>query len=184
VSKEEARTILADANSLIDLIKLAVLIPVTEMAEYHYLVTEEVIKEIKWPEQVKVLDGSLQKGKLHRVSLYSLEELALFARLQQNLDSGEAASLAYAAINGCFLLSDEIQGAFMREVRSHIGEKKLIRTATLLAQAIDSHIVSVEDLSARLGLLRTTATSSRDKDDVEHLARVLDRVKKLISGGK
>lgn len=184
MSEEETPSLLIDANSLIDLIKLSMLIPVTEMADYHFLVTEEVIMEIKWPEQVRVLDASLQNGMLRRISLSSLEELALFARLHQILDLGEAASLAYAAVNACYLLSDETQGAFMREVRRHIGEKRLVRTATLLAQTIDSHIVSVVDLSARLGLLRATAASSREKDDVEHLARVLDRVKKLISGGK
>jgi hypothetical protein len=100
------------------------------------------------------------------------------------LDSGEAASLAYATIHQTLLLSDETQRAFMREVRSHIGENRLIRTARLLARAIESHILSLSHLEKRLKILQETARNPREKDDVEHYGRVLNRVREPMQGGK
>ena len=182
MSEEKASPIVVDANSLIDLIKLDALISVTKIADYRFLVVDEVVGEIRWPGQVRILGSVLKSGSAFRVSLCTTEELALFTRLQAVLDLGESASLAYASLHSCLLLSDETQRAFMREVIALIGEERLVRTPSLLAQAIESHIVSLSGLKSRLGMLKRTAATPRERDDVGHLQRVLDRVRERIKG--
>jgi len=107
--------------------------------------------------------------------------LELFSNLQTVLDKGEAASLAYASINQCLFLSDETQRAFMREVRALIEENRLVRTHSVLAIAIERQKLAFSGLKTELEKLKKTASTSRDRDDIQHLQRVLDRVRKALS---
>jgi predicted nucleic acid-binding protein len=166
VSEEKASPIIVDANSLIDLIKLGALIAVTQIVAYHLLVTEEVMREIRRPDQVRILRHAMERGQISRVSIRNTDELELFIRLQPVLDPGETASLAYASIHQCLFLSDETQRAFMREVRALIGEKRLVRTHTILAAAISSQALSFSSLKTGFEKLRKSASCPRDLDDI------------------
>jgi len=180
VGEDKATPVVVDANALIDLIKLSALIPVTKIAGYRFLVVEEVVGEIRRPGQAEILKSAIRKCCLLRVSLNLSEELALFARLHAVLGRGESASLAYASRHGCLFLSDETQRAFMREVIALIGEKSLIRTPVLLACAVASHTISLASLKSRLKTLKELAAGPKDRDDLEHLDRVLDRLQKSL----
>jgi len=180
--EERGSPIVADANSLIDLIKLDTIRPVTKMSDYRLIIVDEVVEEIRRPNQVKILESIINDGSVFRVSLITAEELALFTRLQAILDLGESASLSYASLHGCFFLSDETQRAFMRETVALIGEDRLIRTPCLLARAIKSHRVSPSNLKIHLEMLKRTAATPRDRDDVVHLQRILERAHEMAKG--
>jgi len=179
VSEEKRSPLIVDAHSLIDLIKLGTLLRITQITDYHFLVIDEVVNEIRQPEQARVLEEAIIRKLIFRVSLSTLNELELFARLQTVLDLGEAASLAYASINQCLFLSDETQRAFKREVRDLIGEKRLVRTHLILAIAIERQKLGLSALKAEVEKLKKTASSSRDQDDIQHFQRVLDRVREI-----
>ncbi len=180
MSEEKPSPLIIDANSLIDLIKLQALISVAQLIEYQFLVTDEVVNEIRRPDQAIILQAAIKERLIYKVSISTLDELELFTKLQAVLDLGEASSLAFASINQCLFLSDETQRAFMREVRSLIGEKRLVRTYTVLAMAIRHQKLAFSGLKSELEKLKKTASSSRDWDDIRHFLRVLDRVRKLI----
>ncbi|MFZ2055017.1 MAG: hypothetical protein WAU81_12590 [Candidatus Aminicenantales bacterium] len=181
MSEGKSVALIVDANSLIDLIKLGALISVAQLAEYQFLIIDEVVNEIRRPEQAGILQEAIRRGLISKVSISTLNELELFAKLQTVLDLGEAASLAYASINRCLFLSDETQRAFMREVRAHIGEKRLVRTHTVLAVAIKRQKLGLSALKAEVEKLKKTAYTLRDWDDIQHLQRVLDRTREAIS---
>ncbi|MEW5901608.1 MAG: hypothetical protein AB1715_09125, partial [Acidobacteriota bacterium] len=73
----------------------------------------------------------------------------------------------------------ETQRAFMREARALIGEKRLVRTHALLATAIESQILAFSGLKTELEKLKKTASCPRDQDDIQHLERVLNRVREI-----
>ncbi|MEW5817697.1 MAG: hypothetical protein AB1798_20170, partial [Spirochaetota bacterium] len=98
MSEEKASPIIVDANSLIDIIKLGALNSVMRIADYHFLVIDEVVREIRRTDQASILKHPMERGLISRVSISNLDELELFAQLQTVLDPGEAASLAYASI--------------------------------------------------------------------------------------
>lgn len=180
MSEDKASLVVVDANALIDLIKLSALIPVTNIAGYRFLVVEEVVGEIRRPGQAEILKSAIRKGCISTVMLNLPEELALFARLYAVIGRGESASLAYASLHGCLFLSDEKQRAFMREVVALIGEKNLIRTPDLLAGAVKSRAISLAGLKSRVKALKDLAAGPKDRDDLEHLDRVLDRIRKSL----
>lgn len=107
------------------------------------------------------------------------EELELFSRLFSKLGSGEAASLAYAYYNNYFLLSDENNRDFMREVRGTITEGKLKRLPEVLFELIRLGISSLSEMKDRIKDLENRASTPRDFNDIEHLKRVLKKVEKM-----
>ena len=181
MSKEKSVALIADANSLIDLIKLGALSSVAQLAEYQLLVIDGVVMGIRRPEQSRSLQEAIRRELISRVSITTLDELDLFVRLQTVLDAREAASLVYAAINSCLFLSDETQRAFMRQILALIEENRLVRTHSVLALAIKRQKLVLSALEAAVEKLKKTATTSRDRDDIQHLQRVLDRVRKALS---
>lgn len=173
-------SIVIDANSVIDLIKLNVLYVVTKASGYVFLITEEVTSEIKWPSQRNVLQKILNADLVSQVSLNDTEELELYSKLRATLDSGESASLAYARYHNCYLLSDENDRAFMREVRRIITERRLKRTPELLAETIRTRSLSLSDLKRRIDDLRNEILTQRDADDICHFENVLKEVEKIL----
>ncbi len=172
--------IVMDANSVIDLIKLDVLPVVPKVSGYVFLITEEVTSEIKWDKQRNVLQKIINARLIWRVSLNDIEELKLFSELTTTLDIGEAASLAYARYHNCYILSDENNRAFMREVRRIITEHRLKRTPELLVETIRTRSLSLSDLKRRIDYLRKKVSTQRDADDISHFENVLKEIERML----
>jgi hypothetical protein len=68
----------------------------------------------------------------------------------------------------------------MREVHALIGEKSLIRTPVLLARAVASHAITLAGLRSRVKMLKESAAGPKDRDDLEHLDRVLERAQQSL----
>jgi len=172
--------IVMDANSVIDLIKLGVLHKVSKVSGYIFLITEEVDREIKWANQRNVLQKIMNAWLICKVSLNDIEELKLFSELTTTLDIGEAASLAYARYHNCYMLSDENNRAFMREVRRIITEHRLKRTPELLVETIRTSSLSLSDLKRRIDYLRKKVSTQRDADDICHFENVLKEIERML----
>lgn len=174
------RDLIVDANALIDLIKLDLLVITCELPGYRFHLVEEVYKEITWPEQKRALQTVIKNNLILLESLVELEELELFARLSSILGSGEAASLAHAHYHNYYLLSDENNRTFRREVGRTITLNKIKRTTDIIVEAIRLGKVTFSVINDRIRSLENRACTPRDFDDVEHIKRVLERIRTKV----
>jgi hypothetical protein len=172
--------LLLDANAIIDLAKLGVLADVLRLPRYEPLVTPIVRGEVRRPEQAEALAAAIATGAIGQVALEGIEQYALLAPITKAVGTADAECLVAASQLGGLLASDETRRTFMREARRLIGGERLVRLHALLAEAIASGLVTMERLRGAVAALAATAESPRDRDDVEHLERVLARVEETI----
>jgi len=59
------------------------------------------------------------------------------------MGSGEASCIAIAQCRGLYLASDE-RGAFLREAKARVGERKLLTTPSLFVLAIRGGLITVD----------------------------------------
>jgi len=176
-ASDPSRQLLLDTNVVIDLLKLDALPVVAQLQPYTLLIVAEVKAELVRPDQAETLEHLIEGGAIREVALESIEEQAQFAKLLEVVGKGEAACLAIAHHRGTLIASDETHRALMREIRRLVGEDHLVRTAALLAETIGAQLTTLDQLERRVAELTERATGARDRDDVQHLARVLDRVR-------
>ena len=163
MSEEKPSPLIIDANSLIDLIKLGALFSVAQLAEYQFLVIDEVVSEVRRPEQARILKEAIRRGLISKVSISTPDELELFAKLQTVLDLGEAASLAYASINQPpFSLRRNTTGIHERSPGSHRREE------------IGQNACGFGDChqASEIGLLRTKKRTGETQKDSIQLKRL------------
>lgn len=102
---------------------------------YSFVVPEQVVAEVTYPEQAKALKEALRAGHLSQQSSTDVAEIALYAELEVRMGKGEAACLAMAASRGWRLASDDRGRAFRRLVRERIDEKNFVNTVVLVSLA-------------------------------------------------
>jgi len=176
MSTERQRVpLLLDANVIIDLAKLGIMADVVRLQRYEPMVTPIVRGEIRRPEQAEALAAGIAAGAIREVALEGIEQYALLAPISEAIGAADAECLVAASQLGGMLASDETRRKFMREARRLIGGERLVRLHALLAEAIASGLVTMERLRGAVAALAATAESPRDRDDVEHLERVLAR---------
>jgi len=179
-AERQRAPLLLDANVIIDLLKLGALLEVARLPRYELLVATVVRAEVRRPEQAAALEAAIADGAVQEVALDSLEEQALMAPIRDTIGAADAACLAGAAHRGGLVASDEQRGKFMREARRLVGEERLVRSHSLLAEAIAANLVTMDRLRGAVAAFAATAATARDHDDVEHLERVLARVEGTI----
>lgn len=183
MSPERQRVpLVLDANVIIDLVKLGVLLDVARLPRYQPLVPSVVRAEVRRPGQAEALAAAIAAGAVGEVELKSIEEQTLMAPISDTIGAADSACLAAAAYRGGMVASDEQRGKFMREMKRLVGEAQLLRSHVLLAEAIVEGLVTLERLHGALASLAATASTPRDRDDVEHLERVLARCAVSIGG--
>jgi predicted nucleic acid-binding protein len=109
VSPPEAsivRVVVTDTNILINLIHIGRLDLLGKLAPYSFAVPEEVVKEVREPQQAQALHTAMS-GLLLEVQLADPAELKVYADLIQILGSGEAACLSLAQCRQWLIASDE-----------------------------------------------------------------------------
>lgn len=116
------------------------------------MVPDDVIAEIRDPVQRACLDDAIEKDALTRCSLLDPGGLTFFAGLRATLGAGESACLALARLNGWHVASDE-RRAFLRAIREHIGESRLLTTRDIYAQAIRAGCLTVAEADADKAVL-------------------------------
>lgn len=140
----ETVVVITDANVLINLLRIGQLPLLGALHAHQFLVPEEVIGEITDPAQREALASAVAAGYLEQVVVDTMESLALFAELRDVMGRGEAACLALAATIGCHIASDE-KKRFRRRAIELIGEARILRTESILLEAIRQGRISVPE---------------------------------------
>ena len=138
------RVVVTDTNILINLIHIGRLDLLGKLPPYSFVVPEEVVKEVREPQQAQALHTAMSSGLLSEVQLADPAELKVYADLIQILGSGEAACLSLAQCRHWLIASDE-KKKFRRETLARLGARRLLNTPGILSLAISGGIITVED---------------------------------------
>jgi predicted nucleic acid-binding protein len=138
------RVVVTDTNILINLIHIGRLDLLGKLASYSFAIPEEVVKEVREPNQANALQTAISSGLLVEVQLADPAELKVYADLIQILGSGEAACLSLAQCRQWLIASDE-KKKFRRETLARLGAGRLLNTPGILSLAISGGIITVED---------------------------------------
>jgi predicted nucleic acid-binding protein len=137
------RTVVVDANVIINLIHAELLALLGTIPGYEFVVAEEVVAEIVDPIQREQLDRALVDGRLRVETITEPDDLAQYAELRRTLGGGEAGSLVLAQRHGWLIASDE-KRRFQREATTRLGTGRTVNTAGILLLAIRGGIISIE----------------------------------------
>lgn len=138
------QVVVTDANILINLLHIGRLSILGGLAQFQFVVPDEVAAEILDEEQAAALQAAIDAQHLVRVSFQDTEELTAFAALASSLGKGESACLALAQHRGWWVASDE-GGAFRREAQQRLGPGRLLNTPGLLLSAIRAGVLTIEE---------------------------------------
>ena len=138
------RVVVTDTNILINLLHIGRLDLLGKLPPYSFVVPEEVVKEVREPQQAQALHTAMSSGLLSEVQLADPAELKVYADLIQILGSGEAACLSLAKCRHWLIASDE-KKKFQRETLARLGAGRLLNTPGILSLAISGGIITVED---------------------------------------
>lgn len=138
----ETIVVITDANVLINLLRIGQLPLLGALDAYRFLVPEEVVDEITDLAQSEQVASAIASGYLEKIAVVTMEALGLFAELRDVMGRGEAACLALAATTGSYLASDE-KKRFRRRAVELIGEARILRTESILLEAIRQGRITV-----------------------------------------
>jgi predicted nucleic acid-binding protein len=140
----KVQIVVTDTNVLINLIHIGCLLILGSLAQFEFVVPDEVVAEILKEEQAVALQAAIDAKHLSREAFQDTEELTTFAALASFLGKGESACLALAQQRGWWVASDE-GGAFRREAQQRLGPGRLINTPGLLLSAIRAGVLTVDE---------------------------------------
>jgi predicted nucleic acid-binding protein len=146
--------VITDANVLINLIHIGRLSLLGGLESYEFRVPLEVLNEILEPEQRAAVDAALAAGDIAKITVDTPETLALFGSLRDVMGQGEAACLALAAKGGFYIASDE-KKRFRRQAIELIGKERILRTESILVEAIRRKHISVAEADGYKTVLET-----------------------------
>ena len=138
------RTLVVDANIIINLLHVGRLALLAALPGYECVVPEEVVAEITNPAQRQELDVAISNGYLRVETITDFDDLVEYAELRRTLGRGEAACLVLARPHGWLVASGE-KGRFQREASTRLGLGRTVNTAGLFVAAIRAGLVSIED---------------------------------------
>src|ERR1700675_1247664 len=146
------RVVVTDTNILINLLHISRLDLLGKLPPYSFVVPEEVVKEVREPQQAQALRTAMSSGLLSEVQLADPAELKVYADLIQILGSGEAACLSLAQCRHWLIASDE-KKKFRRETLARLGAGRLLNTPGILTLAISRGILTIEDADGAKAVL-------------------------------
>jgi predicted nucleic acid-binding protein len=146
------RVVVTDTNILINLIHVGLLDLLGKLPPYSFVIPEEVVREIKDPDQASAVQAAITSSLLQVIQLTDPAELTVFAGLIHILGIGEAACLSLAQCRNWLIASDE-KKKFHREAISRLGTGRLLNTPGILTHAITSGVITVEDADQAKSLL-------------------------------
>lgn len=136
------RTVAVDTNVLVNFLHVDRLDLLGRIPGYVFVAPEDVVSEVKYPDQTRRLEEALARGDVHRDVVKS-EERSVYAELCQTVGKGEAACLAIANGRGWLVATDELRRV-RRWAREHLGEGRTLNTPGLLVLAIRCGVLTVE----------------------------------------
>jgi predicted nucleic acid-binding protein len=163
--RESCHTVVVDTNVLINLLQVNRLDLLAQIPEYVFVVPEDVVKEVTYPDQARCLKAAVARGDVRRDTVES-DERSDYAELCQTVGKGEAACLAIAKARGWLVATDEV-GRVRRWSRENLGQGRMINTPGLLVLAINNGVLTVEEadqIKAALERRRFRMTFASFKD--------------------
>lgn len=151
----DVRVAVTDTNIVINLIHAQLLELLGRLPPYSFVIPEEVVKEVRDPDQAKAARTAISSGVLQLVQLTDPAELTIYAELLQILGSGEAACLSLAHCRRWLIASDE-KRKFRRETVARLGAGHLLNTPGILTLAISNGVITVEECRSGKSGARTT----------------------------
>lgn len=142
MAAETVTVVITDANILINFIHIGQLHLLGVLEGYRFQAPADVIAEILNEDQRDAVAGAIAAGSIEQVVVDSVDGLALFAELRGVMGRGEAACLALAVTAGCHVASDE-RKRFRRRAVELLGESRILRTESLLLEAIRQSRITV-----------------------------------------
>jgi predicted nucleic acid-binding protein len=157
-------TVVVDATVIIHLAKAGKLHLLGSLERWHFVVPDQVVEEVSYPEQAAALARALAEGQLRQESSTDLNEMASYAVLRQRMGSGEAACISMAGSRGWLVASDDQGKAFKRLVRERIGDGRLIDTAQIIHSACERRLLSEDEAATISSLARGDDIEDPEKD--------------------
>ena len=127
------------------LINLAIVdrLPILEnIPGARFLVLEDVRSEVTEPSQRSRMERAIEDGKLDTTQLKGEKALETYAELRRVLGKGDAACVAYAEANECFVATDDRR--MMKEIDRRCGKGRTITTPGLIVLAIRAGVITIE----------------------------------------
>ena len=151
---KERTVVVTDANVLINFAHIQQLSLLGAIEVYHFQVPTDVVDEILDDAQRAAVLEAIAADNLEQVTVNSLDAVALFAQLRDVMGRGEASCLALAVSTGAYVASDE-KKLFRRRAIELLGEERILRTESVLLEAIRQGRISVADADAFKATLET-----------------------------
>lgn len=146
--------VIVDANILINLLKIGRFSLLRSLTGYAFRIPQEVLQEIRHPDQQAELLHALQEGWIEEIRIDDMEELRLYAHYIRQMGDGEAACLAVAVKRKWVVACDEgRKQPFHREICRRLGAPYLFNTPGILLQAIKTGVITVEEADHLKGQL-------------------------------
>jgi predicted nucleic acid-binding protein len=143
--------IIADANILINFIRINALYLLENLPEKKFGITPAVYEEILPGRGRERVDEAIQKGAIKVYRVESSQALALFYRYTETFGIGEASCLALAKEQGWILATDDRQCRNL--AAKEIGKSRITGTVDLIRDAIETALLTITEADQLLVLL-------------------------------
>lgn len=147
MAAETTTVVVTDANVLINFALIEQLSLFGAIDGYQFQVPTDVVEEILDDGQHSAVLGAIAAGHLKQVTLDTVDAVALFAQLRDVMGRGEASCLALAVITSAYIASDE-KKRFRRRAIELLGEKRILRTESVLLEAVRQGRITIVDADA------------------------------------
>ena len=145
----ERRSTIIDTSVLINYISIERIDLLTKLSHRHLLITEEVHSEIK--RNRNTLEIAIANGQIEVTNPLLNEDIELFARLTKILSVADASCIVAARVLETDLAADD--RILRREAAKVLPEAYLLRTEVLLAEAVRTNLLLIEEGNTILQLL-------------------------------
>lgn len=142
-----SQTVVCDACVLINLLIAGQDSLLRNLKGYSFVAVTAVILEVKKEKQAKELQSWLERGLITEVPLMKDKERELMPVFSQDLDDGEAASLALACGRDWWWATDE-RGIAQQLSAQHLGPGRILSTARIILEGIRQELLTVPEADA------------------------------------
>ena len=103
MSKRNQKIVVSDTTLIINLIHASMLCLLGAIPGYFFVVPDEVVEEVTYPDQAQSLLDALEQGWLASESITDPREIELYTYFRNFMGKGEAACLALAEMRGLLM---------------------------------------------------------------------------------
>ena len=139
------KIVILDTNIVINFLKIK-RVDLLRQHPFEFKITDHILDEITYEKQRDLLEKSISDGTFEQVSLATMEELVIFAKLTSrgNLGMGECSAIAYAIYHKHTLAIDD---GLATKVAKNMAEELMVGLEVLSTQDIILSLINEGILS-------------------------------------